>query len=273
MEHLDTIVIAAIFFTFGIFELIGGLYLNSKKRKDDWIIDIISIAQFAVLIKPAIILIVGILSSYFIPQFENYLNLPLWLAVILIILPDEFLHYWYHRKGHEWHWLWKIHRTHHTTPDMGVGISFRENWLWFVLMPNLWFSAIWIYLGLGEAYIISNMIIGGVDILTHTKVKWDKKLYAIKALKPFVWLLQRIIILPATHYGHHGYGKNGVPMGNYSTLIAFWDVIFGTAKFTNDYPEHYGIEPDLKDPWYAQLWWPIIKSDKLNSEIGKSTEK
>ena len=269
MEHLDTYIIAGLFFIFGLLEVLGGLYVNSKKRKDDWIIDIVSIIQLAVIIKPAIILTVGIVAGFLFPNYANTLDLPLWLAVIIVILPDEFLHYWYHRKGHEWTWLWKIHRTHHTTPDMGVGISFRENWLWFVLMPNLWFSAFWIYFGLGEAYIISNLIIGGIDILTHTKVKWDKKLYSNKYLKPVVWLIQRIIVLPATHYGHHGYGKNGVPMGNYATLFIFWDVLFGTAKFYNGYPEKYGIEPDPRDPWHAQLWFPIFKSDKKDSEIGK----
>ena len=45
IEHLDTYVVAALFFGFGILEVIGGLYLNSRKRKDDWIIDIVSIIQ------------------------------------------------------------------------------------------------------------------------------------------------------------------------------------------------------------------------------------
>lgn len=267
MHHLDTILVAALFLGLGLIEVLAGTYVNSRKRKDDWAIDIISIFQFAVIIKPGIILITGLLGSWMFPTMSGVLDLPLLLAIPLVMLPDEFLHYWYHRKGHEWNWLWKIHRTHHTTPDMGVGISFRENWLWFVLMPNLWLSAFWIYFGLGEAYIISNLIIGLVDIATHTKLKWDRFLYNIPALRPLTKILQRLIVLPATHYGHHGYGRNGVPMGNYATLFIFWDVLFGTAEFTNDYPDRYGLENDSKDPWYAQLWWPVIKSPNKDSEI------
>ncbi|MEO8516824.1 MAG: sterol desaturase family protein [Flavobacterium sp.] len=255
MIHQDTIVVTSVLVGFGILEAISGAYINSKRRKDDWIIDTVSIIQLAVIIKPSIVFASSFLMHYLFSDLQGSLsNLPIWLGVLIIFIPDEFLHYWYHRKGHEWRWLWNIHKTHHTSPEMNIAVSYRENWLWFVLMPNLWFSASMVYFGLGKAYIISTMLIGIVDVITHTNIKWDNFLYKYKFLKPITWLLQRIITLPSTHHAHHGIGENSAPMGNYATALILWDVIFKTSYFPHLYPTKYGIENDQKDKWYKQLW-------------------
>lgn len=255
MVHQDTIVVTSVLVSFGIMEALTGVYINSKRRKDDWIIDIVSVAQLAILIKPSIILLTSILMSWlFSNSYSALSHLPVWVGVLIIIIPDEFLHYWYHRKGHEWKWLWSIHKTHHTSPEMNIGVSYRENWLWFVLMPNLWYAAAMVYFGLGKAYIISTMIIGVIDVITHTNIKWDKFLYKYKILKPFTWVLERIITLPNTHHAHHGIDEHSAPMGNYATTLFIYDVIFGTSHFPSRYPTIYGIENDPKDSWDKQLW-------------------
>ena len=103
MIHQDTIIVTAVLIGFGILEALTGVYANSKRRKDDWIIDIVSVLQLAVLIKPSIIILAGLMAGYFFPNFSNSLNhLPIWIGILIIFIPDEFLHYWYHRKGHEW---------------------------------------------------------------------------------------------------------------------------------------------------------------------------
>ena len=51
-------------------------------------------------------------------------------------------------------------------------------------------------------------------------------------------------------------------------MFFFWDILFGTALITRKYPTEFGIENDPKDHWAAHLYWPIIKSDKPNSDIG-----
>ncbi len=266
MIHQDTIVVTSVLVGFGILEAITGVYANSKRRKDDWIIDLVSVAQLAIIIKPAIILLTALIAGYLFPNFSNALShLPIWIGVLIIFIPDEFLHYWYHRKGHEWTWLWNIHKTHHTSPDMNIAVSYRENWLWFVLMPNLWYAATMVYFGLGKAYIISTMIIGIIDVITHTNIKWDAFLYKHKFLKPITWILERFITLPSTHHAHHGIDEHSAPMGNYATVLIIWDVIFKTACFPHRYPSEYGILNDQKDKWYKQLWYyPIAKQNRQN---------
>jgi sterol desaturase/sphingolipid hydroxylase (fatty acid hydroxylase superfamily) len=215
--------------------------------------------------------IVAFVMTGLAPPFEGAMAAtPLWLGVRVVLLPDEFLHYRYHRKGHEWGWLWKIRRTHHTTPNMNVGVSHRENILWFVLMPNLWYGALAIYLGLGEALVISTMIIGTVLIITHSGVEVDRFLYRGRRgriLRPFIYVLERIIVLPDTHRAHHGFGEWSHEQGNYSTLVFLYDVIFGMAAWPHHPPAAIGIEDDPKDPWYAQFYWPFIRASDSKSEL------
>jgi len=46
-----------------------------------------------------------------------------------------------------------------------------------------------------------------------------------------------------------------------------WDIIFGTALISRQYPKAYGISHYEGDQWYAQLLWPIFKSKVPGSEL------
>lgn len=268
---METILVVSLLALFGVVETLAGVYSRGNLRRDDWIINLVSLGHLAIVVRPALVGIVAFALAGLAPQLEGALAaMPLWAGVLVVLLPDEFLHYWYHRKGHEWEWLWKIHRTHHTTPNMNVGVSYRENILWFVLMPNLWYGALAIYLGLGEAVVISAMLIGTVLIITHSGVDYDRVLYQGRSgriLRPFIHVLERIIVLPDTHRAHHGFGEGSQERGNYSTLIILYDVIFGTASWPHRPPASIGLEADPMDPWYVQLYWPFVKASDPESEL------
>ena len=50
-------------------------------------------------------------------------------------------------------------------------------------------------------------------------------------------------------------------------LLFIWDVIFGTAKITRKYPSKFGAWNQLKEPWYVQLFFPLISSKNPKSEL------
>ena len=50
-------------------------------------------------------------------------------------------------------------------------------------------------------------------------------------------------------------------------MFFLWDIIFGTALITRQYPKAYGISHYQGDQWYAQLLWPIFKSKVEGSEL------
>lgn len=267
-EEIGEIGTGAVFLLMVIIELINGVFFHSDRKKDDWIIDITSILSLAVLVKPGIVWLTATGLGLILPRYDGALgSLPLWIGIVLVLPLDSLLDYWYHRKAHDWDWLWKLHRAHHTATRMTVAIVFRQNIFYYVLSPSLLFSSVMVYLGLGKIYVFYFLIIGLLEVLNHSHFRWDNFLYRYKILAPIRYLLQRTITLPLSHYAHHGIDENGAPKGNFATSFIIWDVLFGTAFFPQKTPLRFGIESDPGDPWFAQLFWPIFKSTKANSEI------
>jgi sterol desaturase/sphingolipid hydroxylase (fatty acid hydroxylase superfamily) len=54
-------------------------------------------------------------------------HIAFWKVFLFIFFTEELLHYWIHRYAHEWRWLWKIHRTHHSAQQLNVGVVYRYN--------------------------------------------------------------------------------------------------------------------------------------------------
>jgi sterol desaturase/sphingolipid hydroxylase (fatty acid hydroxylase superfamily) len=270
MDHMDTFIVTGLLVAFGLIELVVGVWRGTGRRRDDWIIDFISLSQLAFLIKPAIVLVSAFLLGWLLPSYQGALaGTAFWPALLLVMIPDDFMHYWYHRLAHENHWLWRWHRTHHTTPSYHISIAFRENWLWLSLMPGLWWGAVMVYLGLGYEFIIGTTIVGAHNVWIHNGLDFDRKLYRLPVIGRLYSALEHIFQSPSEHRGHHGLGEGGVPFGNYGQLLFIWDILFGTATFPKDQrPERYGVIHETLDPWYAQLWWPFIKSPKKGSDIG-----
>jgi sterol desaturase/sphingolipid hydroxylase (fatty acid hydroxylase superfamily) len=264
ISHLDTVTVTAFFVGLGFLEILAGSF--RKWNQKDITIDLISIAQLALVIKPGIIFFGGKITNFLFPNWTMILSsTPHWIGVFVVLIPGDFMHYWYHRKGHEWKWLWRMHRTHHTSSSMSVTISFRENWQWFLLMPDLWYGSVLVSLGLGEAVVISTLITGVGNVLNHTSISWDKFLYRIPIFRD---IIERLIQLPSTHRAHHAvFDPEGkIPMENFGQFFFIWDTIFGTARFPRGIdPTAYGIPNHPQDNWTSQLWWPIFKSDQKNS--------
>ncbi len=269
MPHLDTWAVSGLLVLLGSFELLAGRMLN-RRQSDELAVDAISLAQFALLIKPAIIAGAALILAQLAPSAAGQLgSLPLWQAVLLVIIPADFMHYWYHRLGHTVPFMWHMHRTHHTATAMSISVAYRENWRWFLFMPDIWYAGALVYLGLGEAVLIAHLIFGCANVLVHSAFAWDKVLYKWRWLVPFTWLLERLVQLPSTHRAHHAeLDEHGQAAPSQLRPVA---VHLGHAvrnrEFTHDrYPERYGIPNDPGDPWCVQLWWPFCRSRKADSE-------
>ncbi len=270
MEHLNTITVIGLLLLFGTLEILTGVWRTPNRRKDDWIIDIISMSQLAFLIKPGVIIGTAFMMSWAAPSLHGTLaGLNFWWGLLLFMIPDDFLRYWYHRLAHENQSFWRWHRTHHTTPSYHVSVSYRDNWLWPAFMPGLWWGAALVYMGLGLEFIIGTTIVAAHNVWIHNGLDFDRKLYAIPIIGKIYSASEYIFQSPAQHRAHHGLGEGGVPFGNYGQLLFIWDTLFGTATFPKaTRPERYGVIHETYDSWQAQLWWPFVKSNKEGSDIG-----
>ncbi|MBK9330708.1 MAG: sterol desaturase family protein [Sphingobacteriales bacterium] len=270
------LVIGIIIF-FSMLEIISGRLQNSSKNFNDWIQEAGGFMVLSLVIKPLTVVAVFALGNSLFSSYNNSLSqVSIWILLPVYLLVDDFLQYWYHRSGHEYDFLWKLHRSHHQAEEMGFFISYRNAGLYYVLMPNLWWMGILTFLGGGVAVAVGLVLKQLVIISSHSTVLWDKPLYKIKFLNLLLSVVERIIVTPAFHHAHHGKSKlDGIsdPNGNYGNMFSIWDQLFNTAVFTRKYPASYGLQNDPKEHWTESYFYPMVKSKNDNSELSKIYDK
>ncbi len=275
--NLDVYFVIGILFLFTTLEVVGGYWHSSKRKKEDWYIEMSSFLLLSMLTKPFIVFSVFFIGSTFISSAQYVLQgSNFWMLFVQYILVDDFLQYWYHRSAHETPFLWKLHRAHHQAEEMGFLVSYRNAVLYYLLMPNIWWIGIFTFLGGAKAVILGLIAKQLVVISSHSTVQYDKFLYRYSFLNPLATLIERIFVTPAFHHSHHGKSKlDGVsdPNGNYGNMFSIWDQLFGTATFTRDFPAEYGLVVTTKDSWQSTILYPIITSTDSESEVSKNHQR
>lgn len=258
---------------FGVIEAAFGYFANSKRSKDDVLVETVNTLFLMLITKPIVMFLAFQLMKLLFPSKEGvFSNLPFWAGLIIFLLVDDCLQYWYHRSSHEYKWLWKWHRAHHSATEMGLLVSYRESIYFYMLMPNIWWLGVFTYLGGGIPVAVGIVLKQIIVISSHSLATWDSFFYKRPALMPIMKVLERIFITPAFHHGHHAVSKIddiGHPNGNFGNMLSIWDQLFGSAKFTHSFPTEYGIPNDPQDDWASHTFYPLVKSDKEGSELSK----
>lgn len=258
---IDLYIPIAVLFLLALVEAFSGAYTSGKYKLKDWIVGIIAITQFVLLVRPLIIAIVAIGLSLLFPNLKDaFAEMNFWLAFVGYLLIDEFLHYWFHRLGHEKDWLWNLHETHHASESINTSVAFKTNVFWVMIMPELYFSALCLWLGIIWPLVVAHTFKGALEFFYHFNGRPDLFLHRNKYLKPIGWLLERVLVLQDTHHAHHGCGLHGNDKRNFGGTLMIWDIVFGTAYFPHAEQEQYGIVDYEDHPWYHQLYWPLVKS-------------
>jgi sterol desaturase/sphingolipid hydroxylase (fatty acid hydroxylase superfamily) len=203
-------------------------------------------------------------------QHNVFAWVPFFWGFFILCIADDLTQYWYHRLHHEIPWLWRFHRTHHSAPYMGMSMSGRQNVIYSIFFSQTYLTSILVYLGLGPAAVVVLGVKSTITTLAHSSIPWDKPLYRYTALHPIAWVVERVVSTPATHHAHHAASTDdgiGFYKGNFGNMFFLWDVIFRTGHISRQYPREYGISHYEGDPWYAQLLWPIFKSNIPGSEL------
>lgn len=238
--------------------------------------DVVSGGAVGFVVGPLVTVAASLLLDAVTPGSRDALaHLPVWAMVAMLLLGDDLTQYWWHRACHSVPWLYTLHRAHHSAPYMSVSIVYRNNLLYYALMPGLWIAGALVHLGFGSVYAVYIIVKLTVIIGAHSSLRWDAPLYRIRALRPVMWVVERVISTPSTHSMHHGlHAGDGVThyKGNYGNLLFFWDVLFGTARITRRYPEAFGIEGLRPQSHATELAWPFIPlqpEEEAAGELGQ----
>jgi sterol desaturase/sphingolipid hydroxylase (fatty acid hydroxylase superfamily) len=255
---------------FAATEIISRRYKNTVlATANDTKLELFMFLSLLAISQPLAMLVTAKLGAWLAPEFKDILaDWPWWSMVGILILCDDLTQYWWHRLSHT-PLLWPLHRAHHSSAYMSIRVTFRNNFFYYLLMPGLWLAGVLIYMGVGGlVYALYVVIKLTVIVGAHCAWRWDEPLYKIPALRPLMWVLQRTISTPATHWAHHAITQNdgvGHYKGNFGNLLFIWDIIFGSAHITQQYPPQVGLKDDQlfgPERWYHQMFFPLFQSKR-----------
>lgn len=166
-------------------------------------------------------------------------------AFLIVLLTAQFMSYWLHRLFHIVPWLWRIHAVHHNDVDMDVATSYRHHPLEPVL-PLPFVLPVYLLLGAPfEVIFAYNMVLIVATVFSHSNVYLPEKLDRF---------LRLFIITPDFHRNHHN-SERRFTDSNYSTLVPWYDYLFGTATdkpFEEQVSTELGLEY-LREPRDSRL--------------------
>jgi sterol desaturase/sphingolipid hydroxylase (fatty acid hydroxylase superfamily) len=273
--QIQNLLIVLLLIAFAGMEYVSGRYKATvKATANDTKLELFMFLSLLAITQPLAILVTRKLGTWLAPDMQGALaDWPWWAMIGLLLLVDDMTQYWWHRLSHS-PLFWPLHRAHHSAEYMSIRVTFRNNFFYYLMMPGLWFAGALLYLGVGglvyALYIVFKL---AVIVGAHCAWRWDEAMYRIPAMRPVMWVLERTISTPATHWAHHAItNEDGVGhyKGNFGNLLFIWDIIFGTAKITRQYPAQVGLIDDQlfgQERWQNQMFYPVLQSQREHSAL------
>jgi sterol desaturase/sphingolipid hydroxylase (fatty acid hydroxylase superfamily) len=164
---------------------------------------------------------------------------PIWLQVTFFVVTHDFYIYCFHRLQHRSRILWRLHEAHHSARNVDWIAGSRSHPLEILINQTIEFAPM-ILLGANPAVPLIKGVISAVcGMWIHANV-------GVKSGP-----LQYVINGPEMHRWHHAKDlpiqEAGLPAegANFSTKLAFWDWLFGSAyRPAERKPTGYGLFDD-----------------------------
>jgi sterol desaturase/sphingolipid hydroxylase (fatty acid hydroxylase superfamily) len=184
---------------------------------------------------------------------------PLWLQLVFFTVTHDLYIYWMHRWQHNNRFLWRIHEAHHTPRKVDWLSGSRSHAFEILINQTVEFMPI-VLLGAHPEVVAYKGAISAV---------WG--MYIHSNLNVRTGVFQRFFNGPEMHRWHHttGKGRNR----NFSTKLAIWDWLFGTAYFPP--PPMKAGEFGLKIPFpdhYVGQFFAAFRSFRQAGQTRESTK-
>jgi sterol desaturase/sphingolipid hydroxylase (fatty acid hydroxylase superfamily) len=147
-------------------------------------------------------------------------SLPTWLDVVVSVIVLDLAIYFQHRLFHAVPALWRLHRVHHTDPELDVttGVRFHP----VEMLLSLGFKAV-VVAGLGPpvvAVVLFEVLLNAGSLFSHANLRLPA---------PVDGLLRALLVTPDMHRVHHSSDPVETD-SNFGFTLSWWDRWFGTYR-------------------------------------------
>ncbi|MBA3829333.1 MAG: sterol desaturase family protein [Taibaiella sp.] len=185
------------------------------------------------------LIIVG-LGGYFLQWLLTYLHhchfgllyfLPVWAQIISGLLLADLFMYWWHRANHIFPAFWYFHRFHHRDTKLNVTSSVRFH-AGELLLSYVIKIPVFALLGISATTVaLYGFILLPVITLHHSNIRIgtipDK-------------IIRIFFVSPRMHRIHHSVIRQETN-SNYSSVLPYWDMLFGSYLPVPAKPIEFGI--------------------------------
>lgn len=155
----------------------------------------------------------------------HWINLPAWAGAIVAVMLLDFWTYWWHRINHEWPFLWRFHRMHHSDPEMDVTTANRFH-IGEIAMSSLLRVPVIILIGAEIWHVaLFEVLMFPVVQFHHSNIRLPGKMDRLISL---------LFPSPGMHKIHHS-DRPLETNSNYTSFLSVWDRIFRTFRYREDW--------------------------------------
>ena len=173
-------------------------------------------------------------------HFTLYKLEPVWAAVVVAFVVQDFTGYWMHRLNHRVNVFWNRHIIHHSSEEFNLSCALRQS-----ISETVHFGAI---LMIPAAILGVPANIFAVLAPIHLFMQFW---YHTRLIDTMGWL-EKIIVTPSHHRVHHAINPQYIDK-NYGQILIIWDKMFGSFQ-----PELDSVEPVYGILRPVKTWNPVI---------------
>lgn len=176
----------------------------------------------------------------------NYVDAPVWLAVVASVVALDLVIYLQHVMFHAVPAFWRLHRVHHVDLDFDVTTGVRFHPVEILLSMLIKAAAI-VTLGAPvAAVIVFEVLLNATSMFNHGNVRMPHALDR---------LLRAFIVTPDMHRVHHSVLENETN-SNFGFNLSIWDRLLGTYR-PQPREGHQGMTIGLHQPREPQTCVPL----------------
>ncbi len=173
------------------------------------------------------------------------------VSFVIYLVVFDAVNYFIHRGQHQFNAWWALHSLHHSQRQMTLWTDNRNHLLDDIITAIV-LSVVAKLIGVGPGQFVALIAIGQLsENFQHANFKCS-----------FGWLGDRLWVSPRFHRLHHSVGIGHESAGrqtlgghNFGVLFPWWDMMFGTADFSNRY-DPTGVRDQVENGRdYGQGFW------------------
>ncbi|MBX9858317.1 MAG: sterol desaturase family protein [Sphingomonas sp.] len=150
----------------------------------------------------------------------NQFALPDWVEVAAAVMLLDLVIYGQHVAFHAQPWLWRVHRTHHSDPDIDVTTALRFHPVEIMLSLLVKLVAVGVIGASPLAVLIFEVLLNATAMFNHANIALPLPVDAV---------VRRFLVTPDMHRVHHSIDARETN-SNYGFNLPWWDRLFGTYR-------------------------------------------